>query len=132
MERITWQDSYSVHNDILDGHHKKLFQLFDEIYDILEGGDAETPTYSPLKVISELNVYALFHFKEEEKLMEEIQFSELDAHRKQHEYFIEKIHEFKKQYKANDTLINYDLYYFLSHWLIQHIIQVDSKYMDYI
>lgn len=131
MTQFEWKDQYSVFNEHIDTHHKKLISLFNEIGTLIQGDD-DVPLFSTIKVISELNIYAIFHFKEEEKLMEQGNYPQLEAHRKSHAAFIQKVKDFKEEYMNNDPLVNYDIYKFLSDWLVKHILTEDAEYIDYI
>lgn len=131
MEEFKWDPSFSVDNEDLDNHHKKLIGLFNEMAALIER-DQNTPLFSTIKVISELNIYAIFHFKEEEKLMEEANYPDLDNHKFLHMEFIAKVNKFKDDYLRNDSLLNYELFDYLSDWVIKHIIDEDSKYKEYL
>lgn len=131
MEEFVWTNSMSVNNESIDNHHKKLIQLFNEVGHLIEL-DQNTPLFSTIKVISELNVYAIFHFREEEKLMLEGSFPELEEHKMKHKEFVDTLIRLKDEYMKNDPLVNYELFDFLSHWIVEHIMSDDSKYVDYI
>lgn len=131
MEEFKWDPSFSVNNESVDKHHKKLIDLFNEMAALVEN-EQETSLFSTIKVISELNIYALFHFKEEEKLMEAGDYPGLEDHKVLHEEFIAKVAKFKDEYMHNDPLLNFDMFNYLSDWVIKHIIEEDSKYKDYI
>lgn len=131
MEPFKWDDDFSVNNESVDSHHKKLIGLFNEMGTLIEN-EQETPLFSTIKLISELNIYAIFHFKEEEKLMEEGNYPRLEEHKVLHKEFIDKVNKFKDEYLHNDPLLNFELFNYLSDWVLTHIVQEDSKYKDYI
>jgi len=131
MGLFDWDEKLSVGNEEIDTHHKKLIQLFNEVGTLIDAKE-ETPLYSTIKVLSELNLYTIFHFRKEEKLMEAAHYPLLEEHKKLHDNFIKKVQELKDNYIENDPLINYEMYNYLSEWIIHHIMQVDSKYRDYI
>lgn len=131
METFKWDDELSVNNENVDNHHKKLIGLFNEMAVLIEN-EQETPLFSTIKVISELNIYAIFHFKEEEKLMEDGDYPGLEEHKVLHQEFIDKVNKFKDEYLHNDPLLNFELFNYLSDWVLNHIVQEDSKYKEYI
>jgi len=53
-------------------------------------------------------------------------------HKLLHKEFIEKLAVLKEEYMHNDMLVNYELFNFLSQWVLDHIINQDSKYKEYI
>lgn len=131
MMKFEWTDNYSVLNDEIDNHHKRLIGLFNQVGELIEK-DKNTPLFSSIKVISELNVYAIFHFKEEEKLMEVGHYPNIEEHKKIHKEFIQQVQKFKSNYLENDPLVNYEIFNYLSDWILQHIAIEDSKYKEYI
>lgn len=131
MEEFKWDPSFSVDNDDIDTHHKKLISLFNEVASLIET-DQKTPLFSTIKVISELNIYALFHFKEEEKIMKDANYPDLKAHKVLHQEFIDNVNKFKDEYMHNDPLLNYDIFNYLSDWVINHIIEEDAKYKEFL
>lgn len=131
MEEFKWDPSFSVNNEDIDNHHKKLINIFNEMASLIEN-EQDTPLFSTIKVISELNIYAIFHFKEEEKLMEEADYPDLENHKAIHQEFIDKVSKFKDEYLHNDPLLNFEIFNYLSEWVLNHIIEEDSKYSEYI
>lgn len=131
MEQFVWKEEYSVGNQHMDSHHKKLIRLIEEIGHIIRQDD-DTMIYSTVKIISELKVYAIFHFTEEEHLMEAASYPDLAFHKEQHKAFIKKIESLKSDYLNNIELINNDIFHFLKNWLSHHILELDQKYVEYL
>lgn len=131
MIEFVWSESLSVGNPVIDEHHQRLIRLFNEVGQLVEN-EQKIPLFSTIKVISELNVYAIFHFKEEERLMEINNFPELEAHKLLHNEFIDTLTKFKDEYLHSDPLVNYELFDFLSKWILEHIMNEDQKYSEYI
>jgi hemerythrin len=127
MLNYVWTEDYSVNNLILDDHHKNLFRLFNEAYSLIV---TDSPSYLTLKLISELKVYTIFHFNEEEKLMQHANYPDYDEHIKEHAGFVEKIESLKTSMTDNNPReINEELFIFLSEWLINHIQKLDKAYI---
>lgn len=129
MLNYTWTDDYSVGNIVLDDHHKNLLNLFNGAYDLIIN---DKPAEQTIKLISELKVYSIFHFNEEEKLMENAQFPYLAEHKIEHQKFIAEVEKFKNQIGGNTRDLNEEIFIFLSDWLIKHIQKTDKLYMDYV
>lgn len=121
----TWNQSYSVGNETIDDQHKKLLSLFDDASNLLQNHGSKVDT---IKLISELLVYSIFHFTEEEKLMELSGYSELEAHKKSHAYFIDQVNEFKSKSISSDETLNEDIFMFLAEWIVNHIKVDDQNY----
>ena len=131
MDAFKWEENYSVGNETIDQHHKKLITLFNNLAKAIEE-QHDNERFSTIKIISELNIYAIFHFKEEEKLMEESSYPDLEKHKLLHTEFIETVNKFRDEYLKNDNLLNYEIFNYVSEWILKHILEEDSKYKDYI
>ena len=88
MPLVTWYKKYSVNNEELDDHHKHLFAILNKMYDsCLPANSAECVA----SVIEELIEYTDYHFTVEEKYMADKEYKEIDEHRQQHRYFLDKL-----------------------------------------
>lgn len=128
---LVWNESYSIDDKQIDAQHKKLFELLNEVSHLVQEEQA-TPLFSTIKMISELSIYAIFHFREEEKLMKEINYPELELHQAQHKEYVLQINQLKENYQKQDPLINYEILDFLNTWLSKHILVEDMKYKAFL
>ncbi|MBN2221739.1 MAG: hemerythrin family protein [Vallitaleaceae bacterium] len=128
---LLWDERYSIDEKQIDSQHRKLFELLNEVCHLAQE-DQATPLFSTIKMISELSIYAIFHFREEENLMKEIQYPDLEAHQAQHNEYIQKINQLKENYQKQDPLINYEILDFLNSWLTKHILIEDMKYKNFL
>jgi len=125
MPLFTWYNKYSVNNEELDSHHKKLFNIFNRLYDSClhtENNNCIEP------ILEELLLYADYHFKAEEKYMVDTGFKDIVNHIQMHCYFIEKVMEMQQVGNKNDYNVIKDLIVFLGNWLRLHVIEEDKKY----
>jgi len=124
MLRLNWYNRYSINNVELDNHHKKLFSIFNRMYDIcMENND----TVVLKLLVDELVYYSDYHFKAEEQYMREIGYKDIDKHISEHKYFTEWVIDFKRNYITADLKICLDLIKFLGDWLRNHVIEEDKK-----
>ncbi len=123
MPQITWDNRYSVNNEQLDNHHKKLFSIFNRIYDEYIHAD-NTDCISA--IIDQLVSYADYHFEAEEKYMAKIGYKDIDNHIQMHRYFTQKTFEMR-QLNNNDYELTKNLIDFLGAWLCQHVMEEDKK-----
>lgn len=120
---------YSVQNSVLDDHHKNLLKLFNDAYDLII---SNAPVENTIKLLSELKVYSIFHFSEEEKLMRAANYPYYEEHVKEHKKFIEDITKFKDAISEQTAELNEEIFLFLSDWLIHHIQKTDRKYIEFL
>ena len=125
MPLVTWYKKYSVNNEELDNHHKHLFAILNKMYDTcLPANSAECAA----AVIEELIEYTDYHFTAEEKYMADKEYKEINEHRQQHRYFLDKLlglrnceHKDNYDYKKEVMLL-------LGNWLLKHVTVEDKKY----
>lgn len=129
MPLIKWRDSYSVNNEKIDQEHMKLVELINKMFGIVKdkkGIDAVNDA------MEELIHYTEVHFSDEEAIMEKIQFPFMEEHQQKHRQLIEQITEFKERVNSADEGVRPDFYKFLRGWLINHILEEDMKYCEYL
>ncbi|PKM58001.1 MAG: hypothetical protein CVU98_03210 [Firmicutes bacterium HGW-Firmicutes-3] len=129
MLNYTWSMDYSVHNLVLDDHHKNLLKLFNDAYNLIV---SKAPVENTIKLLSELKVYSIFHFTEEEKLMRAANYPGYEEHVIEHKKFIEDVTKFKDAISEQTAELNEEIFLFLSDWLIHHIQKTDRKYIDFL
>lgn len=127
MEKIEWDEKYSVNISKIDEDHKKLFQI------INKANDAINNKYEPEKIseiLNEMTMYALNHFKTEEDYMAKFEYSEYELHKKEHLAFIKKTVDYCKSVMEGNYNIAENLLEFLVQWLTGHIQSTDRKYIE--
>ena len=125
MKLFTWKNSYSVHVEELDGHHKALFGIVNRLYEnCLNSG----PLGSLDPIINELAAYADFHFSAEERYMADTGFRELPGHALMHRAFARRIEQLRQTSSRNDLELTKELIVFLGNWLLHHVLEEDKRY----
>lgn len=125
METIKWDDSFSVEVKSLDDQHKKLINLFNELFKKVNLGSDKKLSK---KIIKSLKEYTIYHFSTEEKYFDEFNYYLSDNHKKQHQFFIQKIEDFES--KLNKDMIKLEIANFLLDWIFNHIYFSDKLYSD--
>ena len=126
---LAWDEKYSVHIELIDAQHKKLFALLKNLFDEM-GKDR---TREALGVtIGELIQYAMEHFATEEKLLTQYNFPGYLDHKKEHEAFEVKVAAFQRDFKEGKTTLTLDVIKFLLSWLDHHILKVDKEYAPFL
>ena len=118
----------------IDQEHARLFELAQETYELLNNDILQDKSDSLLHLISELINYTRTHFSHEEEYQQSIGYAELKQHAAQHRAFEDRLmafdldsieSDFKGQNETVESLLN-----FLGTWLINHILEVDMKYVQ--
>jgi len=128
MELLKWKDAYSMGEQKIDEQHKGLFKLSNEIYDLIEAGVDDSEHFRELFMA--LNDYSVDHFIYEEIYMKKKNFPQLKEHIQQHLIFSEQLK--KLALGINQESHIKDIGEFVTTWLVQHVLNEDMKYKDFI
>lgn len=84
---ISWDESLRVGIDVIDEHHRYLFDLVNDLIDVVANklGARELG-----RVLKALGQYVLVHFRAEESMMEQYGYHRLDIQLQQHHLFLER------------------------------------------
>jgi hemerythrin len=127
MPLIDWTDKMSVGVEEIDEQHKKLVGIINHLHDSLKTNSFK----EELKIIfMELIDYTKYHFEAEEKIMEEAGYEDLEAHKKQHQKFVNKLLRMKDRCYMGKEEISVELSSFLSSWMLGHILRSDKDYTE--
>ena len=89
---VSWDASYDLGIEYVDKQHRRLVELINELYHACLGEKGELEEKFK-HVMKELVEYVMIHFKDEEKIMEEINYPNIKEHKQHHENFVKKILE---------------------------------------
>jgi len=123
MATIQWKEEFSVGNDLLDDHHRKLFDLLMDVFKVMINNKE---SHELDVVIEALKSYTIYHFQEEERLMVESEYPDYIKHKLAHDSFIRNIGDLSKRQMKYDDIK--ELFHYLSNWLVEHIMIEDKAY----
>jgi hemerythrin-like metal-binding protein len=127
LSRIEWLPLYSVHIEIIDTQHRKLFDITNHLMDLYEGDGGDL--LPPLK---DLVSYIKEHFYMESSVMMEANFPGFLMHNQEHQMFTNKIEGFLEDYKAENKDLAFEMIYYLKNWINDHTTKVDMEYAKYL
>jgi hemerythrin len=127
MTLIIWNSKLSVEVNSIDIQHKKLISLINDFYDNITN---RSNSENIAKILTGLKNYTIEHFDYEEKLMKQFQYPLYNSHKKEHEFFINKVKEIEKKLNEGKLVLSLDVTSFLFDWLKNHIQVSDKKYSD--
>ena len=125
MALMKWESKYSVGVATIDGQHKGLFDILNELHAAMMQGKAQNVT-GPL--LTKLLEYTQSHFKAEEALMSAAHYPALAQHRQVHLGLTGQVQEFMARNQKGDSTVSLQLLTFLREWLSTHILNEDLKY----
>ena len=123
---IKWTPALSTGIDVLDEHHKVIFQWVAE----LESAASEQRTLFGAYAITRLKHDAEAHFAAEEAFMREVDYPQLSHHISEHAVFRVKLEQLLVKCITQD--ISTESVQFLRAWLTNHIVKTDMAYVPYL
>ena len=129
MPIFEWDNSYSVGNGEIDGHHQHLFGLLNRMYDDFTAGAAPRDLQP---ILDELIDYATYHFSAEEARLTAAAYPEFEAHKKEHDRFITRVVEMQYDLPNREPRLYLEALTFLRNWLSEHILKTDMQYRRYL
>lgn len=121
---IPWDESLKIGIDIIDEHHRYLFDLINDLHAVVIN---KRGTRQVARLIKSLDAYAKVHFRAEEQMMEHYGYAEMGRQLNQHHAFEAKIAEFYEELHVNPLVAQFDVLSYLKDWLINHIRVEDAR-----
>ncbi len=126
---IKWNENYSVNIKSMDAQHKRLVSLINSLHEAMNFGKGKEAMGA---ILSELVGYTESHFRDEEKLLDEYDYSGLDVQHREHEALVEQVKDFENSFISGKGALSMDVMVFLKEWLSKHIMGDDKQYGIYL
>src|SRR6056297_1714480 len=126
MMENKWSDKYLIDIDEIDEQHRGFFELWDKEYRRL---DIKRPEQLA-QIIGKLENYTKNHFLYEEKLLEKCGYENIENHKAQHRFFIQKVDEMKQELAYINPLLFEKTAAFMKKWFLSHIMQSDKDFAE--
>ena len=128
---IHWTTDLSVGVETIDAQHRELFSRLNRLFNACQSGDC-TREVEP--VLQFLLTYVQEHFAEEEQLMQEADYPELEEHRQQHAEFRRLIDDFERRIRTEENVLGIarEFNRILIDWLTEHVCTVDRALGRYL
>ena len=128
MALFVWDDKYSVGVKLMDDHHKRLFDIFNQLHDAL--GSRQSAEVMG-RITKDLLDYTIYHFAEEQKMLEKIGYTSLTHHKSLHKKFIDEISSYNDMVdQGQGVFAATKLFNTSMKWLLEHIMTIDKGYED--
>jgi hemerythrin len=119
-----WDESYSVEDKELDGQHRNLFAFANSLPESMDKVAIQRAILTMVK-------HARIHFETEERMMAEIGYPGLPAHREMHNQLITSLNEVCEQ-PLNSEDSAYRFKKLLYDWITDHILHQDMGYVRFV
>jgi hemerythrin len=122
---LQWSEELAVGHAEIDRQHQQLIDKFNQY---LQACHVSKGREQLIEFFRFLDRYVVFHFREEEQLMDRHQYPALASHRDEHQEFTHRLTILRTELDKPDTLISVLIHTnkTLIHWLTTHIKQVDG------
>ena len=129
-EAYVFSDEYLTGISLIDDEHRQLFALVNEVHNLVNDNLIFDKYDEIMRILTELRNYTEMHFRDEEAYMEKINYADIDAQRRAHNAFIEKLVDinFEELESLDNNQQEYllDILDFLAKWLVNHILKMDK------
>lgn len=126
---VEWSDDFSVKVSLMDDEHKKLFDLINDLNNAMIDGQSSGKIG---EILQGLIDYTEYHFGDEEDMLRKISYPNIAEQERAHRAFVNKMKEFKEELESGEILLSVKIIDFLKDWLVSHIVNIDTKYTDYV
>lgn len=123
-EWIRWDESLTVGIDTIDEHHRYLFEITNELYEVVE---EKRGIRHVARILKALDHYVQVHFRAEERMMVYYGYERSDQQHFQHRQFEERLRQFYDQLHENPMTAPLEVLSYLRNWLVRHIQVEDSR-----
>jgi PAS domain S-box-containing protein/hemerythrin-like metal-binding protein len=130
LEKLVWNDSYSVGVLALDDQHKKLIGMINRLADCHAARSCGS-SGAFHEVLSRMFDYSQVHFKAEEDYLQRIGYPQLADQKIEHAAFVGKMAAFSMA--ASDGVQDETaVHRYLKDWLLSHILESDMQYRPFV
>ena len=130
---VEFDNSLVTGNGVIDAQHKEWIDRINKLLGSCESGCG--CKVEAIKMLDYMAEYTEFHFSEEEKLQEEVNYPALDEHRKKHEEFrkaVGELYEMLQEEEGPSAAFVEAVKNNVVKWLISHIQTFDVSVASYV
>ena len=127
-EKMVLSDKLPIDNPEIDNEHKKLFEIYNELVDLIE---LKKSREDFARILTMMTDYSLKHFKKEEKYMSLLSYPKINEHIAYHRNYIYTVAMYNIDLLSENPPNPVEIIKFLKDWWLNHIIKVDSMYENF-
>ena len=121
---MRWLDLYSIGIEKVDRQHENLTDLLNCLNEAWRTGKGQDVLLFRLDQF--LDAVGA-HFRDEEQLMLEKRYPDLDLHKAEHDFLLEQVLQFRTQFAASEAELTESMLDFFRDWLRDHILISDRR-----
>lgn len=120
-----WSPDYSVNIKTIDDQHRELVNILNRLFIAVSRREGDKAIAG---ILDALLCYTQTHFALEERLMQQANYRDYEAHKQEHVKLIAQLDQLCKKHLLEEKPIYFEMMSFLKTWLKEHIQGVDRKY----
>ena len=124
-----WKPEYSVQHTGIDGQHKQLVTLVNDLYAAMAEREGRAAVD---RILKGLTAYTRTHFSYEEEQMERGGYPAIQEHKEHHRRLLQQVELYAEGWSAGQPVNIVELATFLKDWLLKHIGQTDRPLAEYL
>lgn len=128
MEQLALSPQYLTGITSIDEQHSKLIEILNALNKIIEEQQDEGQA---LRIADEFIAYTQYHFKDEERLMAENGYPDLNIHCQMHQSITQHMEKTVHKYKGSKFL-RYKIFQIGMNILMNHIEKEDQKFAKFV
>ena len=129
MAYFEWANDMVIDNGPIDEDHRKLVDLVNELHTATSQGRGQEVVD---KLLTQLIADTEEHLREEERVMEQAKFTNLERHKQGHAKFVEQLRELQQKQQAGSITVASQLSTVLRDWLSLHIRRGDKELLQFL
>lgn len=127
---IEWQDNYNVGHEKIDGQHKIIINIINNVFSLVKDNGSKDDIWEAL---NDLKKYTVDHFNCEEEILTLIEYPEIKTHKLLHQKMRLRTEAFTiKHFSVSSSDMAEETLALLKDWWLNHIRGVDMKYIPYL
>ena len=133
---MMWKDKYLIGVESIDKQHKELFKNLGEFIKLVQKKEVkwEDRLSKAKETLEFLQGYVVYHFDDEEKYQESINYPDLELHKDAHRKFKQGINDYVEIFKeggfTEEKMQEFSAK--LMTWLIMHVGKMDQKIGEFV
>lgn len=128
---FNWNEDYALGIKQIDDQHKELFAIGNELYALLNTVGEDDIYDEIMEIVGRLKDYTIFHFTTEENYFEAFAYEGAEAHRKEHNIFVDKLESIDFHAVDEDQRKHaMNILKMIIDWIFKHIHGSDFLYKD--
>jgi hemerythrin len=126
---LQWSSALSVGDPKLDGEHRAIIEQMSTLR------DQNSRTFSKEKLLESFDALVALtrvHFQDEERHMAELNYPDLERHKRIHEQLYQALDRYRTEFSASVYgRFPSSVFDFFQTWLVTHIMIVDQQYAKF-